>query len=238
MNCHDFEAIVTELARRQLMPVETSERALAHAEACGRCAERLAEEERLAAELRALAAATATKQAPPGLETTLRAAFRKQHRDRRAPAWAIPVGVAAVAASIVLVFAWGRRGDVERLAGPVPPKAAQEAQPAPLAPPAATPAVPETGRVGKAARRQNVSRKSSAPTRAVDEGEIVTPFVPLVENDDPALREGRQVVRIRLPRSALRSFGFPVNEDRAAERIRADVLLGEDGVAQAIRFVK
>ena len=48
----------------------------------------------------------------------------------------------------------------------------------------------------------------------------------------------RQVVRVRLPRSAMRSVGLPVNEDRWMEQVPADVLLGQDGVARAVRFVK
>jgi hypothetical protein len=47
-----------------------------------------------------------------------------------------------------------------------------------------------------------------------------------------------QVVRVELPRSALQSFGLPVNAERAGERVKADVLLGHDGVARAIRFVR
>jgi hypothetical protein len=34
------------------------------------------------------------------------------------------------------------------------------------------------------------------------------------------------------------NFGFPVNMDRYNERVKADVLLGVDGVAHAIRFVQ
>jgi hypothetical protein len=42
---------------------------------------------------------------------------------------------------------------------------------------------------------------------------------------------------VELPRSALLSFGLPVDPDRASERVKADVLVGGDGVARAIRFV-
>jgi hypothetical protein len=46
------------------------------------------------------------------------------------------------------------------------------------------------------------------------------------------------VVRVELPRNALASFGLPVNADRAEARVKADVLMGEDGMARAIRFVR
>jgi hypothetical protein len=41
-----------------------------------------------------------------------------------------------------------------------------------------------------------------------------------------------------LPRSALASLGLPMNVERANERVKADVLLGHDGLARAIRFVR
>ena len=41
-----------------------------------------------------------------------------------------------------------------------------------------------------------------------------------------------------MPRFALARFGMPMNMDRADETIKADVLLGADGLARAIRFVK
>jgi hypothetical protein len=45
-------------------------------------------------------------------------------------------------------------------------------------------------------------------------------------------------MRVELPRSALAGFGLPVNMDRVNERVKADVLVGPDGQAQAIRFVQ
>jgi hypothetical protein len=50
--------------------------------------------------------------------------------------------------------------------------------------------------------------------------------------------DGGHVVRVELPRSAMASFGLPVNFERAGGRVKADVLLGDDGIARAIRFVR
>ena len=47
-----------------------------------------------------------------------------------------------------------------------------------------------------------------------------------------------QVVRISVPRIEMAKFGVPVFEGRAQGRVQADVVLGEDGVARAIRFVE
>ena len=52
------------------------------------------------------------------------------------------------------------------------------------------------------------------------------------------LQDGGQIVRVQLPRAALANFGLPVNMDRYNEKVKADVLLGVDGRAHAIRFVQ
>jgi hypothetical protein len=63
-------------------------------------------------------------------------------------------------------------------------------------------------------------------------------FMPLAYADDRVSLEGGQVVRVRVPRAALLSLGWPLAEDEAPETMTADVLLGHDGVARAIRFVR
>lgn len=68
--------------------------------------------------------------------------------------------------------------------------------------------------------------------------ELATEFLPLLEPGSLAAIESGHVVRVRLPRSSLTALGLPMNQDRAGESVTADVLLGEDGVARAIRFVR
>jgi hypothetical protein len=62
---------------------------------------------------------------------------------------------------------------------------------------------------------------------------LAVPYAPAFTQYDSG-----QVVRVHLPRSSLGTFGLPFDENRAAERIKADVLLGEDGIARAVRFVR
>jgi hypothetical protein len=68
--------------------------------------------------------------------------------------------------------------------------------------------------------------------------EVATDFIPLMQGGRFAQGDGGRLVRVELPRSALVSFGLPVNAETAGGRIKADVLLGEDGLARAIRFVR
>ena len=65
--------------------------------------------------------------------------------------------------------------------------------------------------------------------------EIVTEFYPLME--DPPPFEHGELLRVSLPAAAMRSVGVPVSEDRLTETVQADVLVGQEGLARAIRFV-
>lgn len=66
--------------------------------------------------------------------------------------------------------------------------------------------------------------------------EVTTDFIPL--RFDPAPPGSTSVVRVQLPRTALLAFGLPLNEDRNGDLIQADLLLDENGLAQAVRFVE
>ena len=66
----------------------------------------------------------------------------------------------------------------------------------------------------------------------------MTEFMQLGDVSVANFQEGAQVVRVEMPRYAMARFGLPVNMERYDERVKADVWLGADGVARAIRFVQ
>jgi hypothetical protein len=68
--------------------------------------------------------------------------------------------------------------------------------------------------------------------------EVRTEFIPLTVYGPLSPAEQGQMVRVRLPRSALHAFGMPVNMERSREPVQADVVLAEDGTALAVRFVR
>ena len=82
--------------------------------------------------------------------------------------------------------------------------------------------------VSNAAPRKTVPRR---PRPA----EVVTEFYPLME-DAPPFERG-ELLRVSLPAVAMRGVGLPVNEDRLTDMVQADVLVGQEGLARAIRFV-
>jgi hypothetical protein len=93
----------------------------------------------------------------------------------------------------------------------------------------------------KADRIRSVGR-SKRPleglNQSASDAEIATDFIPLMNRETLAQMDGGQVMRVELPRSALMSFGLPMDMERATERIKADVVVGNDGLARAIRFVR
>lgn len=68
--------------------------------------------------------------------------------------------------------------------------------------------------------------------------EITTPFMPLAYGGVP-FTDGR-LVRLEVPRTALRAFGLaPADVDLSpTDPVFADVVVGEDGLARAVRFVR
>jgi hypothetical protein len=69
--------------------------------------------------------------------------------------------------------------------------------------------------------------------------EVTSGFMPLMYSAVP-MTDG-QLVRLEVPRRALTTFGLTAPEvidaDAAVETVLVDVLVGEDGLARAVRFV-
>lgn len=166
--------------------------------------------------LRALAEHDRDREAPPDVEARILRGFRqvrKRQMLRRVQTW-LAVGAAA-AVAVLLVWAPGER--VESL------KTAAEPVAQPLDVVIAEPAL-------AASEPQTVREAATAPRR-----EIVTQFFLLTDSALPL--ERGQLLRVRVPASTMRAVGLPVNPERWAERVDADVLVGEEGMARAIRFV-
>lgn len=71
------------------------------------------------------------------------------------------------------------------------------------------------------------------------ESEVTTAFLPLPYSAVPT--RDPQIVRIEVPRAALAAFGLLPAEDqtpRSQDVVLADVIVGEDGLARAVRFVR
>jgi hypothetical protein len=79
---------------------------------------------------------------------------------------------------------------------------------------------------------------AESPTVALSD-EAATEFLPLTYRSGPI--GDAQIVRLAVPRTALASFGLAPNdsvESVSSGTVLADVLVGEDGLARAVRFVR
>jgi hypothetical protein len=248
MNCQDFEKLALDFARNSLLDATTRDQGLIHMEGCERCAARLAEERALLARMRAVVVEMAGEEPPARVDETLLAAFRArtaatdsstvfagQGRVRHMSGWKL----AAVAAGILILISvmaifW-------RSASSRKPQGEERAvAPTPINTPVHQ-AEPPYGRVLVAAEQPKNEPKRArrrAPVSDSDEAEVVTQFFPLREGEDLTTLDSLQVVRVELPGSALGEVGLPVDPETADDPVKADVVLGQDGLARAIRFVR
>ena len=260
MNCQKFEDVVSELARGQMMEADLRNSALVHSDECLNCRRRLADEQSLTRGLRALSMKMESLSASSDLESRLLAAMNK---EQLVPSAARVVAKAnrkywlAVAAALLLFVAsaiaitWQQQSKSrETRAGvnPVPDSEPKKKE-VPMNPQEMVASGPKDEPEGKPRRVQprKVQPRSVAQTRSTRKGtevvanharEVATDFMPLGFVNSASLQEGGHIVRVELPRSALVSFGLPVNMDRVNEKVKADVWFGVDGLAHAIRFVQ
>lgn len=199
------------------------------------------EEEILTSGLQLLAEEMASHDAPPEIEQKLREAFRARAVvvpmpvKRKYTGYWVAAGIAAVLLIAVSVIALRSRTDP-----PKPVNAQQTEQPRikeeEPRPVLETPKVEEV--VAQKPRRRTVRRPANSAIANHVNREIATDFMPLGYLNPATLQDGGQIIRVELPRSSLANFGLPVNMNRYHEKVKADVLLGADGLAHAIRFVQ
>ena len=72
----------------------------------------------------------------------------------------------------------------------------------------------------------------------VAEEDADSSFYPLPEAEALPAVENAMVVRVQLPVSSLQLMGVPVSEERADASVQADLLLGQDGLARAVRLAQ
>jgi len=64
-------------------------------------------------------------------------------------------------------------------------------------------------------------------------------FYPVPEADGLPPVENAMVIRVEMPSASLRLMGFSVDDEPAsADRVQADVLIGQDGLARGVRLVQ
>ena len=87
------------------------------------------------------------------------------------------------------------------------------------------------------AAKRSENKISHSPI-ATETAEVVTDFLPLTYLSESSAADSGHVVRVEVPRTMMASMGVPTNRERNTEFVKADVIIGDDGLATAIRFVQ
>ena len=234
MNCEEFEAIGLGAERDASLSEVARVAAREHAGTCSRCAALQDSWQAAGIELRSFAEDTILAQAPPRVEMRLRQEFRTQHgtlkvrRTAVVAAWVL--AAAAVLASAVSWRIWrhSQREEAANHLNSVPVASSFPENNSAAAPNHETPAeVPNE-------KPQRTSARAARSETLVADNELSSfTFLPgafAADTDDAA------ILRVRMQRGTLGALGLPVNEERAGEWIQVDLLVGDDGLPQAVRL--
>lgn len=224
MTCEEFEAIGLDVGRDASLTEVQRDAAAAHTSSCSRCAALRDSWERARLELRSLAQATAAE-APLRGEMRLRQQFRthdhvpKVRRNAVVAAWAL-----AAAAVLVGAVSWvnWRLNQYRNIAFNSSRPSASSGNPSRS--PSAT-----------NSNQQPADENSAANSETLMAGNELNDFT-FLPGVLPADTDDAAILRVRMQRGALAALGLPVNEDRAGDWIQVDLLVGNDGLPQAVRL--
>ncbi len=228
MKCEEFEAIGLDAERDASLSEVERVSAREHAGTCSRCAALQDSWRAAGIELRVFADETALAQAPARVEMRLRQEFRTRHvtlKGRRAAV----VAAWALAAAAVLVGAVGWRN--WRNGGRVNSASRSNSS---------------ASAANGSLKSANAYRETPAQSAAALQPDSADSEILLADSElsDFTLLPGAlmadtaeaAILRVRLQRGSLSSLGLPVNEERAGEWIQVDLLVGNDGLPQAVRL--
>lgn len=83
--------------------------------------------------------------------------------------------------------------------------------------------------------KSELPKKESPTPEVAKNKEIKSDFIALAYSSAP---ESGQILKMKVPRSMMISLGVTSNVENASELVNAEVLMGDDGLARAIRFVQ
>jgi hypothetical protein len=243
MNCTDFQRNIVLLASDHLVDASLHEQSLKHASSCDRCANQLGAEQNLYNAIRAVRAQLAAETTPLRVERTLLAAVRQQAGNtatmKLSPRpslnvwqWGAIAAVILILVSMVVLFWQQPRSPERQLASTAPPMI-----PGPSSPLQPSPPLDLNKDEAPILIRHRQRTRHSIPQTAATNGETVTEFFPLIEGEDLSSLDDIRLLTVELPGSALAEVGLPMAPAAETTSVKAEVLLGQDGVARAIRFV-
>lgn len=263
MNCNEFAKIINDLACYNLMDAGKKEQALLHTNVCVQCAARLSYERNLSNSL-CLASSAETEQAPSHVKTNLLAAFKEQSKATTtvfAPVyktknlsyfwkWGVAMAAVFVIALLglaVMRFVFQQKPQLQQAAN-VPVEVKEDPiqnndkdkqeirKTSPLTPIQKN----KVNNVHRSYAAKSPRRKLNVPSNESAKNEEVTSdFIALTyAGETSSTGNNRMIVRVNVPRATLIAMGLPLNAAQTEGYVKADLVVGDDGVAHAIRLVQ
>ncbi len=245
MTCTAAREAILDFARDVSMPEDVRLAVRQHLGCCANCAVEFERQRDLTAALGALATEARTWKASPAIEGRLQEAFVArtpvapvpQLESKRTDRW---ISALAGAAVIALAVWLGSRPSTS-----VSPDDRASPSASPVTSPAvSTPAVTEGKKPvsskakAKVTAQRTVSVRAALGRRAAHPKQVRSfEFVTVPGAAGLPDLESGSVVRIALPVAALPEYGLDIVQGGSKTTVDADVLVGQDGLARAIRLV-
>jgi hypothetical protein len=220
MTCEEFATAGLDLGSAG-MDSAAQKAAREHLRECSHCAVLHENWLALREDLRALGAETAAVEAPARVEMRLRQELRTRRKTFRSQRAAIVLGWGLAAAAAVLLVIEYANWRLQRGGNLV----------------ATQPKTIETA----AAQANSGGSSHAASVVESDLGEVLVASkdsgdFTLLPYSMPPAPEDATVVRVQMQRAALGALGLTVNEEHAGDLIQVDLLVGDDGLPQAVRL--
>ena len=219
MTCEEFAVACLDLVS---MPEDNPVRqaAVEHLRQCPQCAALQVNLQTLQDDLRYLGLETKEAETPARVQMRLMQEFNTKHKTLRARRFAV-IGTWGLAAAALLVATvswtiWRRESGRTASGG------AMRTMPA-------------------ASVNVNKPMLAVVPAAGLEVGDTLIASsnsgdFTLLPGSTPSPLEDATVVRVQMQRGALGALGFTVNEEHASDLIQVDLLVGDDGLPQAVRL--
>jgi hypothetical protein len=217
MNCEEFTTAGLDLGSPESdSPLQKAARE--HLRECPHCAALHENWLTLREDLHVLGTETAEAEAPSRVEMRLRQEFRTRQKTVKTQRAAMVFGWSlAAAAALLLTVTWINWHAHDGAS------VAQSEPPAMHAPVLNSGSSSQPGNVGASNPGEVVLASNSSDFT-------------LLPDSLPTASGDSTVVHVQMQRAALEALGLPINEEHAGDWIQVDLLVGDDGLPQAVRL--